>query len=187
MCLAKIWPLVFLYSPHHLFDRFCGPQDGDFGSSSGGYQGRGDQAFKTFPMNLPLSFLGDQSAWTRIRRCVGPFRAAWVALGVSLFVLVVVYLTVTNSNATHSTTIISLKQRLIFAPPIFWPNWTIGDKPAERFPIGDDFVGASIGDRAVIWGGCQQDPGGGRYLLPSNVVYSFMPNDGFATKMSLFS
>ena len=41
MCLAKIWPLVFLDSPHHLLDRFWGPQDGDFGFSSGGYQGRG--------------------------------------------------------------------------------------------------------------------------------------------------
>ena len=44
MCLAKIWPLVFLDSPHHLLDRFWGPQDGDFGFSSGGYQGRGAQA-----------------------------------------------------------------------------------------------------------------------------------------------
>ena len=42
MCLAKIWPLVFLDSPHHLLDRFWGPQDGDFGFSSGGYQGRGE-------------------------------------------------------------------------------------------------------------------------------------------------
>ena len=41
MCLAKIWPLVFLNSPHHLLYRFWGPQDGDFGFSSGGYQGRG--------------------------------------------------------------------------------------------------------------------------------------------------
>ena len=41
MCLAKIWPPVFLDSPHHLLDRFWGPQDGDFGFSSGGYQGRG--------------------------------------------------------------------------------------------------------------------------------------------------
>ena len=41
MCLAKIWPLVFLDSPHHLLDRFWSPQDGDFGFSSGGYQGRG--------------------------------------------------------------------------------------------------------------------------------------------------
>ena len=41
MCLAKIWPLVFLESPHHLLDRFWGPQDGDLGFSSGGYQGRG--------------------------------------------------------------------------------------------------------------------------------------------------
>ena len=41
MCLAKIWPPVFLDSSHHLLDRFWGPQDGDFGFSSGGYQGRG--------------------------------------------------------------------------------------------------------------------------------------------------
>ena len=41
MCLANIWPLVFLESPHHPLDRFWGPQDGDFGFSSGGYQGRG--------------------------------------------------------------------------------------------------------------------------------------------------
>ena len=41
MCLAKIWLLVFLDSPHHLLDRFWSSQDGDFGFSSGGYQGRG--------------------------------------------------------------------------------------------------------------------------------------------------
>ena len=46
MCLAKIWPLVFLESPHHLLDRICGPQDGDFGFSSGGYQGRGERERK---------------------------------------------------------------------------------------------------------------------------------------------
>ena len=35
MCFAKIWPLVFLNSPHLLLDGFWGPQGGFFGFSSG--------------------------------------------------------------------------------------------------------------------------------------------------------
>ena len=118
----------------------------------------------------------DLSACTPTCRCVGPFRAVWVALGLGLFVFGMVYFAVTNTNPTS---IITLKQRLIFTSPILRDYWTIGNQSVERFPIGDGFVAARIGDKAIIWGGVQVQPGGSLYLLPSDVVYSFMPDNQF--------
>ena len=78
----------------------------------------------------------------------------------------------TNSKASpiNTTTIMSFQQRLIFTPPIF--NWTF-DKPAERFPIGINFVAANIGGQAIIWGGSQR----GSRILPGDVVHSFTPTN----------
>ena len=88
-----------------------------------------------------------------------------------------VYLAVTNANTTFTNSI-TLKQRLIFSPPIFYPNWTLSNESEARFPIGDAFLAASIGDKVIIWGGLQlTESGTVNYFFHSDVVYSFTPND----------